>query len=77
MLFFAAYRELAGEGDAVVALPERSTVAALLSTLRGRGDGLAKLPDQVAVAVNQQYAARETVLADGDEVALIPPVAGG
>lgn len=77
MLFFAAYRELAGEGDAVVALPERSTVATLLSALRGRGDGLAQLPDQVAVAVNQQYAARETVLADGDEVALIPPVAGG
>ncbi len=77
VLFFASHRELAGAGDTVVALPERSTVNALLAALRERGGGLARLPEQVAVAVNRQYADGETVLADGDEVALIPPVAGG
>lgn len=77
VLFFAAHRELAGARDAVVALPERSTVDGLLAALRGRGGGLARLPDQVAVAVNRKYADGTTELAEGDEVALIPPVAGG
>lgn len=77
VLFFAAHRELAGTEQTVVSLPERSTVGALLSALRGRGDGLSQLPRQVAVAVNRRYADADTVLSPGDEVALIPPVAGG
>lgn len=77
VLFFAAHRELAGTERAVVSLPEQSTVEALLSVLRGRGDGLSTLPRQVAVAVNRRYADSGTVLSQGDEVALIPPVAGG
>ena len=77
VLLFAAHRELAGAGSTVVKLPERATVAALLSALRGRGEGWAELPERAAVAVNRRYANAETVLAHGDEVALIPPVAGG
>lgn len=77
VLFFAAHRELAGTEQAVVSLPERATVEALLEALRGRGDGLAMLPGQVAVAVNRRYADSDVVLSQGDEVALIPPVAGG
>ena len=34
-------------------------------------------PDGLAVAVNRAYADRERTLADGDEVAFIPPVSGG
>ena len=34
-------------------------------------------PDGLLYAVNKRYATRDTVLADGDEVALIPPVSGG
>lgn len=77
VLFFAAHRELAGTEQTVVSLPERATVGALLAALRGRGDGLATLPGQVAVAVNRRYADSDVVLSQGDEVALIPPVAGG
>ena len=32
---------------------------------------------RVAYAVNREYASRGTVLRDGDELALIPPVSGG
>jgi molybdopterin converting factor small subunit len=35
------------------------------------------MPQQPLVAVNLTYASGDHVLADGDEVALIPPVAGG
>src|SRR5207248_6731013 len=34
-------------------------------------------PDGLLYAVNREYAGREQVLSDGDEVALIPPVSGG
>lgn len=39
--------------------------------------GLGDEPDGLLYAVNKQYAERDAVLADGDEVALIPPVSGG
>lgn len=78
VLLFAAHRELVGGArDTVVSLPERATVDTLLAQLRARGGGWSRLPRQAAVAVNRRYATGDTVLAEGDEVALIPPVAGG
>jgi len=77
VLLFAAHRDLAGGDSIVVSLPERSTVSALIDSLRSRGGGWEALPTRVAVAVNRRYADTCTVLREGDEVALIPPVAGG
>ncbi len=53
-------------------LPEPATVAGLLAQSR-----LQALPKEALVAVNQTFAGPETALADGDEVALMPPVSGG
>jgi MoaE-MoaD fusion protein len=39
--------------------------------------GLGDEPDGLLYAVNKEYADRDRLLADGDEVALIPPVSGG
>ena len=39
--------------------------------------GLGEEPEGLLYAVNQEYAERDRELADGDEVALIPPVSGG
>ena len=39
--------------------------------------GLGPEPDGLLYAVNKEYAGREQELADGDEVAVIPPVSGG
>ena len=77
VLLFAAHRELVGVPETVVSLPDRANVRTLLVELRGRGGSWTNLPLQGAVAVNRKYGDGETVLADGDEVALIPPVAGG
>ncbi|MCG8467431.1 MAG: MoaD/ThiS family protein [Gemmatimonadetes bacterium] len=75
-LFFGVYGELAASREGTADLPAGSTVGDLVETLRG-ARGHDWLPERVVVAVNQSYAETGTPLSDGDEVALIPPVAGG
>lgn len=75
-LFFGVYGEMATSREGMTDLAGGSTVADLVATLR-EGHGLDWLPERVVVAVNQRYAEPGTTLSDGDEVALIPPVAGG
>ena len=43
----------------------------------GRSSASATSPAGLAYAVNREYVGRETLLTDGDEVAIIPPVSGG
>jgi molybdopterin synthase catalytic subunit len=66
---FAGLRERAGWSQREV---EAATVADVWPVL-----GLGDEPDGLLYAVNREYAARDRPLADGDEVALIPPVSGG
>jgi molybdopterin converting factor subunit 1 len=76
-LFFASYKELLGTGELQLVLPEGATVSDLVSTLRSRGGAFTVLPTAPTVAVNMTYTDPMSMLSDGDEVALIPPVAGG
>jgi len=76
-IFFAAYRDLLGTRALSVELPEGATVADLVAALRGRGAPYSALPAEPAVAVNRAYALLSEALHPGDEVAFIPPVAGG
>ncbi len=73
---FGRYRELAGREEVRVVLPPGGRVADLVAALRARPD-LAFVPIRPAVAVNRRYAAPDLGLEAGDEIALIPPVAGG
>jgi molybdopterin synthase catalytic subunit len=66
---FAGLRERAGWSRRDV---DAATVGDVWPAL-----GLGDEPDGLLYAVNKEYAARERPLADGDEVALIPPVSGG
>ncbi|HIF20890.1 MAG: MoaD/ThiS family protein [Gemmatimonadota bacterium] len=76
-LFFAAYRDRLGLSELMVELAQGATVADLVAELRGRGSPFDLLPEQPAVAVNRAYALMSEPLDSGDEVAFIPPVAGG
>ncbi len=58
-------------------LPAGSTVGELWQRLKGQHPELAAYEGSLAIAVNQQFAVHGTVLKDGDEVALLPPVSGG
>lgn len=77
LLFFAQYRDAAGTEALDLELPPGADVAALVAAVRARGGGLEGLPAEPVVAVNRSYATLERPLADGDEIALLPPVAGG
>jgi len=76
-LFFAAYRDVAGTDELEIELPVGASVADLVGRLRATGGSWDALPPAPAVAVNLDYAPLSTGLRDGDEVAFIPPVAGG
>lgn len=76
-LFFASYRDLLGTKGLAVDLPDGATVADLVAELRGRGAPFSALPAEPAIAVNRAYANPGDRLSPGDEVAFIPPVAGG
>ena len=72
---FGPWREKLPGRDVEVAAGQ--TVGALLAELGARGVLDATMLRAAAVAVNQEYAGREVVLRDGDEVAILPPVSGG
>jgi molybdopterin synthase catalytic subunit/molybdopterin converting factor small subunit len=69
---FAGLRELAGTRALELDLPAGAVAADVWPAL-----DLGEEPAGLLVAINKSYAEPGTVLADGDEVALIPPVSGG
>ena len=74
---FAMQRELAGTRELAVELAAGATVEAAWAALVARHPVLAPGRPAVRFAVNGEYAGPEAILADGDEVAMIPPVSGG
>jgi molybdopterin converting factor subunit 1 len=76
VLLFASYAEALGASSLAVELGGDATVADVVAKVRAR-PGADRLPLTTLVAVNQQYADAQSFVRDGDEVALIPPVAGG
>ena len=76
VLLFASYADAFGAPDVAVTLPDGATVRDVLARVREMASGHA-LPPAPLVAVNQEYAAPGDRVRAGDEVALIPPVAGG
>ncbi len=74
---FALQRELAGAREIAVTLMEPATIESAWAALVERHPVLAPGRPSVRFARNGSYADADTPLADGDEVAMIPPVSGG
>jgi molybdopterin converting factor small subunit len=75
VLVFASYADALGKAELSLSLPPGSTVGDCLAEVQRRAGE--RLPPAPLVAVNRVYARPEQSLSEGDEVALIPPVAGG
>jgi sulfur-carrier protein len=77
MLTFGGARDVVGAGEVELALAAPCTAAELLAEVCVRYPALGPYRRSLRVAVNGVYAADGDPVAFGDEVALIPPVAGG
>jgi molybdopterin synthase catalytic subunit len=77
VLCFAQARERVGRSSVTLELPAGSRVADALSALERAHPGFAELRPHLAVAVDQRLAGVDRELADGAELALLPPVSGG
>ncbi|MEO0735075.1 MAG: MoaD/ThiS family protein [Bacteroidota bacterium] len=76
VLAFAAAREIIGGAECTLSLPVGATVADLRLAAVAAYPALGELSD-FAIARNEDYALPDTVLTPGDELVIIPPVAGG
>ncbi len=77
LLFFAVLRDIAGSDERQLELREGTTAREVWQSLRESHAKLADYTQPPMVAINEAYAAPDAVLRDGDELAFIPPVAGG
>ena len=77
LLSFGPWRALLADGGEWRDLSPHSSVADLLGSLEAEGRFQPTALRSAAIAVNQEYAGPAHVLADGDEVAILPPVSGG
>jgi molybdopterin synthase sulfur carrier subunit len=77
VLFFGRVRELAGHREEAEDLPEGATIADLFDRYNRRFPALAGFRSSLVASRNQEFAAWDTKLAEGDEIAFLPPVSGG
>ena len=74
---FARLRDLAGAGELVRDVPAPATVKSVWQTLVDDMPALQEYERTMSVAVNADYAKMSAAVAEGDEVAFMPPVSGG
>lgn len=78
VLYFAAVRDLAGRAEETLELPDEvRSIGALGRWLGERVPGLSARLPQLRFARNEAFAHDDEPVAEGDVIALIPPVAGG
>ena len=77
ILYFASFRDAAGRTEEDRPLPEGSRVSDLWEILSREVPAFGRFPRMPPAAVKRLYQPGHVKLEDGDEVAFLPPVAGG
>ena len=75
--FLASVRERLRRTEEEIEIRDGATVADVWEDLRRLHPVLSEVGASLRFAVNQEYVDDQSVLANGDELALIPPVSGG
>ena len=76
VLLFASYADRLGLESIAVTLPAPASVGAVLERLRALPGG-DQLPPRPLCARNLAHVGLDEPLAGGDEIAILPPLAGG
>ena len=74
---FARYAEVLGLEEVTLELVEPATVCDAIALLRERAPNGDRLPVNPLVAIDLQQVRSDRTLSEGDELALLPPLAGG
>jgi molybdopterin converting factor subunit 1 len=74
---FAILRDKAGVAEIRLPIADGASVSDAMESILQRHPELTPFAKRVAFAVNLTRVGAETVLKDGDELALLPPVSGG
>jgi molybdopterin converting factor subunit 1 len=74
---FARLRDLVGAGELAREAPAGATVRSVWDGLVRDYPAIAPYGESMSCAVNAEYARMTTAVAEGDEVAFLPPVSGG
>jgi sulfur-carrier protein len=77
VLFFGRLRELIGHAEDSMGFVDSTTIEQLFAAYSSRHPELAKYRSSVVASRNQEFAAWDTPLRTGDEIAFLPPVSGG
>ena len=77
VLFFGPVRDLTGAAQETITLDQPATLSAVFEQYATKFPLLRDLASSIVLARNQEFADPSTLLADGDEVAFLPPVSGG
>jgi molybdopterin synthase catalytic subunit len=77
VLFFGMLRELVGRPADEADFPPGASLASVFQHYAARYPRLQELAASIVIARNREFADTSTLLAEGDEVAFLPPVSGG
>ena len=77
VIFFGRIRELVGRSEELEEVPEAATLADLFDRYAAKYPQLVGFRNSLVASRNQEFAAWETRVAAGDEIAFLPPVSGG
>ena len=75
--FFSRLRELAGEPELELEVPEKTRVVELLDILYARVPALRDWDKSILVAAGVEFVTRDYVLQPDDRISIMPPVQGG
>lgn len=77
VLFFGMLKDLTGRGNDLLTLPEHATLGDVVIHYEEMAPRLGDLAASIAISINQEFAAPDALLKEGDEIAFLPPVSGG
>jgi molybdopterin synthase catalytic subunit len=77
VLFFGAARDVVDQNPLEISVAAPATVASAFQSLVAKFADLGRFGRSLLFAVNQEYATRDTLLKENDELAVFPPVSGG
>jgi molybdopterin synthase sulfur carrier subunit len=76
-LFFGRLKEIIGHAEESLEISDAASIEQLFAHFAARNPNLAKFRSSLVASCNQEFAAWNTPLRSGDEIAFLPPVSGG